>query len=137
MPVILPSWTNLYPQVLEAIEEELKSGETSESKLNELTSKFYTSIPHHFGRREPPVIRDAQTLQNKFDMLVVSFAATGAIGQPADQTWSVAAVSWQVLGDIEIAQGIERDKEKKQKEVCVLVQASPPSPTSLPMRIDG
>ena len=26
-------------------------------------------------------------------------------------------VSFQVLGDIEIAQGIERDKEKKQKEV--------------------
>ena len=78
MPVILPSWTNLYPQVLEAIEEELKSGETSELKLNELTSNFYTGIPHHFGRREPPVIRDAQTLQNKFDMLVVSFAATSS-----------------------------------------------------------
>ena len=27
----------------------------------------------------------------------------------------------QVLGDIEIAQGIERDKERKQKEVCVSV----------------
>ena len=27
------------------------------------------------------------------------------------------AHSFQVLGDIEIAQGIERDKEKKQKEV--------------------
>ena len=27
------------------------------------------------------------------------------------------ALSFQVLGDIEIAQGIERDKEKKQKEV--------------------
>ena len=61
-------------QVLEAIEEELKSGRSSESKLSELTSKFYTIIPHHFGRRVPPVIGDAQTLQNKFDMLIVSFA---------------------------------------------------------------
>lgn len=29
-------------------------------------------------------------------------------------------ITFQVLGDIEIAQGIERDKEKKQKEVCVV-----------------
>lgn len=33
--------------------------------------------------------------------------------------WSSKLINFdfQVLGDIEIAQGIERDKEKKQKEV--------------------
>ena len=67
---------NLYTQALEAIEEELKSGRSSGSKLSELTSKFYTIIPHDFGRRVPPVIRDAETLQKKFDMLLVIFVAT-------------------------------------------------------------
>ena len=131
---VLTSWTNLDPQALEAIEEELKSGRISGSKLSELTSKFYTIIPHDFGRRVPPVIRDAETLQKKFDMLLVSMLA-------ADQIWSTCIViSRQVLGDIEIAQGIERDKEKKQKEVRVWVLNNeanyplslPPLPTPSP-----
>jgi hypothetical protein len=36
-----------------------------------------------------------------------------------------------VLGDIEIAQGIERDKEKKQKEVCrksIIILSFPQGP---------
>lgn len=60
-----------YFQALEAIEAALKSS-TAGSKLAELTSKFYTIIPHDFGRKVPPVIRDAETLQKKFDMLLVS-----------------------------------------------------------------
>lgn len=67
----------LHLKALEAIEEELKSGRTSGSKLSELTSKFYTIIPHDFGRRVPPVIRDAETLQKKFDMLLVSYVGSG------------------------------------------------------------
>ena len=58
-------------QALEEIEDALKSKPT-ESKLRELTSKFYTIIPHDFGRKVPPVIRDPETLQKKFDMLLVS-----------------------------------------------------------------
>jgi len=57
-------------QALEAIEDALKAG-ASGSKLAELTSRFYTIIPHDFGRRVPPVIRDHETLQKKFDMLLV------------------------------------------------------------------
>ena len=49
----------------------MKSG-ASGSKLSELTSRFYTIIPHDFGRKVPPVIRDPETLQKKFDMLLVS-----------------------------------------------------------------
>ena len=57
-------------QALEAIEDALKTG-SSGSKLAELTSRFYTIIPHDFGRRVPPTIRDHETLQKKFDMLLV------------------------------------------------------------------
>ena len=67
-------------QALEAIEDGLKSGVTR-SRLAELTSKFYTIIPHDFGRRVPPVIADHETLQKKFDMLVVSlFYSVGKVG---------------------------------------------------------
>jgi hypothetical protein len=36
-------------------------------------------------------------------------------------------ILFQVLGDIEIAQGIERDKEKKQKEVNIITFSPSPS----------
>ena len=52
----------------------MKTG-ASGTKLSELTSKFYTIIPHDFGRKVPPVIRDPETLQKKFDMLLVSACA--------------------------------------------------------------
>ena len=65
-------------QALEAIEEALKAG-AANSKLAELTSRFYTIIPHDFGRRVPPVIRDHETLQRKFDMLLVRKRADRAV----------------------------------------------------------
>ena len=58
-------------QALEAIEEAL-GNKSSRSKLSELSSKFYTIIPHDFGRRIPPVIDNAEHLQKKFDMLTVN-----------------------------------------------------------------
>ncbi len=45
---------------------------SSRAKLAELTSKFYTIVPHSFGRTTPPVIDNKEMLQKKFDMLVVS-----------------------------------------------------------------
>lgn len=84
------------PQALEALEDAIKACETR-SRLAELTSKFYTIIPHDFGRRTPPVIADLDTLQKKFEMLLV-------------------------LGDIELAQGLQKEKEKREvKGVCVCV----------------
>ena len=79
------------PQALEALEDAIKSCAVR-SQLAQLTSRFYTIIPHDFGRRVPAVISDLETLQKKFEMLLV-------------------------LGDIEIAQGLQKDKEKKEKEV--------------------
>ncbi len=57
-------------QALEAIETAIKA-KAARPKLAELTSKFYTIIPHDFGRQTPSVIAESETLQKKFDMLVV------------------------------------------------------------------
>ena len=56
---------------LEEIEKVLNSKKTA--KLPELTSDFYTVIPHDFGRQRPPVINNAEALQQKKDMLMVIF----------------------------------------------------------------
>lgn len=39
--------------------------------LSELSSRFYTIIPHNFGRQTPPVINSLEVLQAKKDMLLV------------------------------------------------------------------
>ena len=96
-------------EALEAIEDALSSG-APRSKLAELSSTFYTIIPHSFGRNVPPVMADHEMLQKKFDMLLVSL--------PACLPVSLARrLLLQVLGDIELAQGLERDQEKKRNEV--------------------
>ena len=56
-------------QVLEELEEALKT--KNQNQLNALTSKFFTLIPHNFGRKRPPVINDLEVLQKKMDMLMV------------------------------------------------------------------
>lgn len=59
-------------EALEKIEEAIKK-KSNESKLAELTSKFFTIIPHNFGRNRPPVIRDDVILQEKKEMLLVRY----------------------------------------------------------------
>lgn len=56
-------------EVLEEIEQCLNS--SNRSRLSELSSRFYTLIPHDFGRKVPPVIGDAEMLRSKMDMLLV------------------------------------------------------------------
>jgi poly [ADP-ribose] polymerase len=58
---------------LEEIEAYLKSGSKQSTKINELSSKFYTVVPQDFGRQRPPPIDDEEKLQKKYDMLVVRF----------------------------------------------------------------
>ena len=50
--------------------EDLLQGTSSASSGSfvELSSRFYTTIPHSFGRARPPVIRDTDSLQNRYDM---------------------------------------------------------------------
>jgi poly [ADP-ribose] polymerase 2/3/4 len=58
--------------VLEEIEDVLKKASKNKSKIDELSSKFYTVIPQDFGRQRPPPIADQETLQKKYDMLMVN-----------------------------------------------------------------
>lgn len=78
-------------EVLEELEEALNS-KANKTKINEITSRFYTVIPHSFGRAIPPPISTAEELQKKYDMLAV-------------------------LGDIEIAQALQKDRKAKAKPV--------------------
>ena len=48
-----------------------KSSKKSRDKINELSSRFYTLIPHDFGRSKPPPIDTADDVQEKMDMLEV------------------------------------------------------------------
>ena len=57
--------------VLDDIEKELNANRYT--KLNDLSSKFYTVIPHDFGRKVPPPIRDLEQLRAKMDMLLVVY----------------------------------------------------------------
>ncbi|XP_065900945.1 protein mono-ADP-ribosyltransferase PARP3-like [Dysidea avara] len=74
-------------EVLEEIEELFAKKSANRAKLSELSSRFYTIIPHDFGRKVPPVIDNEETLRKKFDMLLV-------------------------LGDIEIAQSMQKDQQE-------------------------
>uniref|UniRef100_V9KQ97 Poly [ADP-ribose] polymerase n=1 Tax=Callorhinchus milii TaxID=7868 RepID=V9KQ97_CALMI len=73
-------------EVLEEIEKAQKSAQ-NKNQLEKLSSKFYTSIPHNFGRMRPPVIDTPELVQAKKDMLLV-------------------------LADIELAQSLQAGKEK-------------------------
>lgn len=73
-------------ECLDEIEKALNAKKPN-SVLTELSSKFYTLIPHDFGRRIPPSINDHESLRQKMDMLLV-------------------------LGDIELAQEMQKEKDK-------------------------
>ena len=57
-------------EILEDIEGALKK-KASNKELCDLSSKFYTTIPHAFGRQIPPPIKTEEELQKKYDMLMV------------------------------------------------------------------
>lgn len=72
--------------VLEELEEAIEKKKNK--AIEDVTSRFYTVIPHAFGRRVPPVIDTLELLQKKFDML-------------------------NVLNDIEIAVGMAKGDDGK------------------------
>lgn len=76
-------------QVLEELEEAIKSN--SAKSINDLSSRFYTVIPHSFGRRVPPPINTVDLLHKKIDML-------------------------NVLNDIEIAVALQKGAEAQGPE---------------------
>ncbi|CAO3563148.1 unnamed protein product [Mortierella alpina] len=79
-------------EVLKKISEVLDQPTPSRYELSELSSEFYTVIPHNFGRHTPPIIDTALTLKKKLEML-------------------------EALGEIEIAQKLIKEN-KKLDEAC-------------------
>lgn len=73
-------------EVLEEIDEVLKK--KKKGSLADLTSRFYTLVPHAFGRMRPPVIEDEEHVRKKMDMLMV-------------------------LADIELAQSMQKTEKKE------------------------
>ncbi|XP_029410301.1 protein mono-ADP-ribosyltransferase PARP3 isoform X2 [Nannospalax galili] len=57
-------------EALEALEEALKTPTGGGQTLEELSSHFYTVIPHNFGRSRPPPINSPKILQAKKDMML-------------------------------------------------------------------
>ncbi|XP_072506416.1 protein mono-ADP-ribosyltransferase PARP3 isoform X4 [Notamacropus eugenii] len=80
-------------EALEALEAALRKSSEAE-QLEELSSQFYTIIPHNFGRTRPPPINSLEVLQAKKDMLLV-------------------------LADIELAQALKAGQEEKEKKMKV------------------
>lgn len=78
-------------EALEALEVALKTPSDGGLNLEELSSRFYTVIPHNFGRSRPPPINSPELLQAKKDMLLV-------------------------LADIELAQTLQAAPEEKKVE---------------------
>ena len=96
-------------EVLEHIELLLNTKDDEHGgSLAYLSSRFYTLIPHDFGRQRPPIISDLETVRKKMDMLMVG-------ADPAAACWLLTkhlSIS-QVLADIEIAQCMQEEEKKK------------------------
>lgn len=56
-------------EVLEEIEAALNQ-KKAKGRLEELSSKFFTTIPHNFGRNRPPTM-DMDIVKQKKEMLMV------------------------------------------------------------------
>lgn len=81
-------------EALEAIEAVLQKQRSSNLQLEELSSRFYTIIPHNFGRSRPPTINTQEVVQAKKDMLLV-------------------------LADIELAQSLQAQKMEEEEEIKI------------------
>lgn len=82
-------------EVLEEIEAAMNQ-KSRNARLEELSSKFFTTIPHNFGRNRPPTINTKEVVEQKKEMLMV-------------------------LADIELAQTLKSETEKAQEEMIETV----------------
>ncbi|NXE55409.1 PARP3 polymerase, partial [Casuarius casuarius] len=78
-------------EALEELEAALGEQPARAARLEQLSSRFYTIIPHNFGRARPPPINSHDLLRAKKDMLLV-------------------------LADIEVAQSLQAQKVKGEEE---------------------
>ncbi|XP_077182003.1 protein mono-ADP-ribosyltransferase PARP3 [Paroedura picta] len=90
-------------EALEAIETAMQKQKPSQKELEELSSRFYTIIPHNFGRTRPPSITTQEVIQAKKDMLLV-------------------------LADIELAQSLQAQKKKDDEKEEEMKEEEVPHP---------
>ncbi|XP_035518126.1 protein mono-ADP-ribosyltransferase PARP3 [Morone saxatilis] len=83
-------------EVLEEIEAAMNQKKKAGKSLEELSSKFFTTVPHNFGRNRPPTINTKEIVEQKKEMLMV-------------------------LADIELAQTLKSETEKAQEEMIETV----------------
>lgn len=93
-------------EVLESIEDELNSSNDANT-LQELSGKFYTVIPHSFGRSKPPVINSLAMVQQKYDLCNVLLDIEAAqqmtknsearVQDPADSHYAELAADLELL----------------------------------------
>lgn len=57
-------------EVLEEIEAAMNQNR-GRPGLEELSSKFFTTVPHNFGRNRPPTINSKDIVEQKKEMLMV------------------------------------------------------------------
>ncbi|XP_072732015.1 protein mono-ADP-ribosyltransferase PARP3 isoform X1 [Ciconia boyciana] len=81
-------------EALEELEAALREQPPQAARLEDLSSRFYTIIPHNFGRARPPPINSPDLLRAKKDMLLV-------------------------LADIEVAQSLQAQKVKEEEEEVI------------------
>lgn len=69
LPLGVPSQQQIQHGVtiLDEIQDKL-SGKNVPASYDALSSRFYTAIPHSFGRSRPPTINSSDTLQSRYDM---------------------------------------------------------------------
>lgn len=63
-------------EALEELEAALREQPPQATRLEELSSRFYTIVPHNFGRARPPPINSPDLLRAKKDMLLVRCQST-------------------------------------------------------------
>lgn len=56
-------------EVLKEIEDVLKNNPNDKHRLDDLSNRFYTTIPHNFGLNRPPSINNLVILEEKVDLL--------------------------------------------------------------------
>ncbi|OAG11646.1 PARP-domain-containing protein [Paraphaeosphaeria sporulosa] len=56
-------------QALTELAALLKNGISSRDEVEDLSNRYYSLIPHNFGRSRPPVIGDTSTLKREVDLL--------------------------------------------------------------------
>lgn len=89
-------------EALEELEAALREQPLQATRLEELSSRFFTIVPHNFGRARPPTIDSPELLRAKKDMLLVRCQSTqcptslpggaGAAGRRLGLPWSPGTV---------------------------------------------